>query len=86
MTNWLRPDPNGLFCEPGGFYIDPARPVSRALITHGQIILRRIRFAVTGVTVSVDSEPSAANTLTEAEFKTSAVVAGRVKMLVSTSI
>ena len=35
MTNWLRPDPNGLFCEPGGFYIDPARPVSRALITHG---------------------------------------------------
>ena len=35
MTNWLRPDPNGLFCEPGGFYVDPARPVSRALITHG---------------------------------------------------
>ena len=35
MTHWLRPDPNGLFCEPGGFYIDPARPVSRALITHG---------------------------------------------------
>jgi putative mRNA 3-end processing factor len=35
VTNWLRPDPNGLFCEPGGFYIDPARPVSRALITHG---------------------------------------------------
>jgi len=35
VTNWLRPDPNGLFCEPGGFYVDPARPVSRALITHG---------------------------------------------------
>jgi putative mRNA 3-end processing factor len=35
MTTWLRPDSNGLFCIPGGFYIDPARPVSRALITHG---------------------------------------------------
>lgn len=25
----------GMFCAPGGFYIDPARPVDRALITHG---------------------------------------------------
>ncbi|MDN3919170.1 ligase-associated DNA damage response exonuclease [Roseateles violae] len=26
--------PQGLFCEPGGFYIDPWLPVERALITH----------------------------------------------------
>lgn len=35
IDSWLRPDANGLFCIPGGFYIDPARPVARALITHG---------------------------------------------------
>ncbi len=31
---WLRVLPDGLFCEPGGFYIDPVRPVDRAIITH----------------------------------------------------
>ena len=31
---WLKPLPAGLFCEPGGFYIDPARVVERAVITH----------------------------------------------------
>ncbi|MEM8866720.1 MAG: ligase-associated DNA damage response exonuclease [Verrucomicrobiota bacterium] len=31
----IRPTPNGLFCEAGGFYIDPWRKVDRALITHG---------------------------------------------------
>jgi putative mRNA 3-end processing factor len=31
----LVPRPEGLFCPPGGFYIDPVRPVARALITHG---------------------------------------------------
>src|SRR5882757_4859322 len=31
----LRFDPNGLWCEAGGFYIDPAVPVAKALITHG---------------------------------------------------
>ena len=31
----LTPTPGGLFCKPGGFYIDPVRPVERALITHG---------------------------------------------------
>jgi putative mRNA 3-end processing factor len=34
FENWLKPTPLGLFCEPGGFYIDPARPVDRAVITH----------------------------------------------------
>ena len=32
---WLRAGPAGLFCEPGGFWIDPVRPVDRAVITHG---------------------------------------------------
>ena len=27
--------PEGLYCEPGDFYIDPVRPVARTLITHG---------------------------------------------------
>jgi putative mRNA 3-end processing factor len=32
---WLRVTPQGLHCEPGGFTIDPVRPVERAVITHG---------------------------------------------------
>ncbi len=32
---WLRVTPAGLFCEPGGFFIDPGRAVDRAIITHG---------------------------------------------------
>jgi putative mRNA 3-end processing factor len=31
----LCPTPKGLYCPPGDFYIDPLRPVARALITHG---------------------------------------------------
>lgn len=31
----LCPKPAGLYCAPGDFYIDPVRPVDRALITHG---------------------------------------------------
>jgi putative mRNA 3-end processing factor len=27
--------PEGLYCPPGDFYIDPTRPVDRAVITHG---------------------------------------------------
>jgi len=29
------PRPAGLYCPPGDFYIDPVRPVARAVITHG---------------------------------------------------
>ena len=29
------PKPAGLYCPPGDFYIDPTRPVARAVITHG---------------------------------------------------
>lgn len=32
---WLRVTPDGLFCEPGGFFVDPMRAVERAVITHG---------------------------------------------------
>ena len=31
----LRPTPQGLYCPPGDFYIDPVRPVARAVVTHG---------------------------------------------------
>ncbi len=31
---WLKTTPSGLYCEPGDFYIDPLRPVERAVITH----------------------------------------------------
>jgi putative mRNA 3-end processing factor len=31
----IRPQPEGLYCPPGDFFIDPVRPVSRAVITHG---------------------------------------------------
>ncbi|MEI7713247.1 MAG: ligase-associated DNA damage response exonuclease [Rhodospirillales bacterium] len=31
---WLKPLPQGLYCEPGGFFIDPSRAVERAIVTH----------------------------------------------------
>jgi putative mRNA 3-end processing factor len=33
-ATWLKVLPEGLYCEPGGFFIDPVRPVDRAVITH----------------------------------------------------
>jgi putative mRNA 3-end processing factor len=34
-TELICPKPEGLYCPPGDFYIDPVRPVARAVITHG---------------------------------------------------
>lgn len=34
-STWLLNTPQGLYCEPGGFHIDPFRPVEKAVITHG---------------------------------------------------
>jgi putative mRNA 3-end processing factor len=31
----LCPEPEGLYCPPGDFFVDPVRPVARAVITHG---------------------------------------------------
>lgn len=31
---WLEVRPEGLFCRPGGFYVDPLRPVAMAVISH----------------------------------------------------
>jgi putative mRNA 3-end processing factor len=31
----LKNTPEGLYCPPGGFHIDPVRPVPQAVITHG---------------------------------------------------
>jgi putative mRNA 3-end processing factor len=33
--SWVHVVPGGLYCEPGGFFIDPTRVVDRAVITHG---------------------------------------------------
>lgn len=35
LVNWLLPKPNGLYCVPGDFFIDPHSAVERAVITHG---------------------------------------------------
>jgi putative mRNA 3-end processing factor len=32
---WISVRPEGLYCAAGDFYIDPVRPVARAVITHG---------------------------------------------------
>ncbi|MGQ9368878.1 ligase-associated DNA damage response exonuclease [Azospirillum sp. A39] len=32
---WMRVTPEGLYVEPGGFHVDPVRPVDRAVVTHG---------------------------------------------------
>lgn len=34
-SDLLLPAAEGLFCPPGGFFVDPLRPVERAAITHG---------------------------------------------------
>lgn len=35
VEKWLFPTGRGLYCAPGDFFIDPARAVDRAIITHG---------------------------------------------------
>ncbi|MFO1249477.1 MAG: ligase-associated DNA damage response exonuclease [Alphaproteobacteria bacterium] len=35
FSQLLRNTPEGLYCPPGDFHIDPVRPVPRAVITHG---------------------------------------------------
>jgi putative mRNA 3-end processing factor len=35
VDKWLYPTDRGLYCEPGGFFVDPSRAVDRAVITHG---------------------------------------------------
>ncbi|CAG1015900.1 MAG: ligase-associated DNA damage response exonuclease [Rhizobiaceae bacterium] len=34
-SDLLHPRPEGLYCPAGDFFIDPVRPVARALVTHG---------------------------------------------------
>ena len=33
--SWLTVRPEGLYCVPGGFFVDPGRAVERAVVTHG---------------------------------------------------
>lgn len=32
---WMEVRPEGLYCKPAGYFIDPHKPVDRAIITHG---------------------------------------------------
>lgn len=32
---WIEIRPEGIYCRPGDFYIDPMRPVGHAVVTHG---------------------------------------------------
>lgn len=32
---WMEVRPEGLYCKAGDFFVDPVRPVARAIITHG---------------------------------------------------
>ncbi len=47
--------PEGLYCPPGDFYIDPWRPVARAIITHGHA--DHARFGMGGYLCHADSVP-----------------------------
>jgi putative mRNA 3-end processing factor len=33
--DWIEVRPQGVFCRPGNFYIDPMQPVETAVVTHG---------------------------------------------------
>ena len=33
--DWIEIRPEGIYCRPGDFYIDPMRPVGHAIVTHG---------------------------------------------------
>ncbi len=32
---WIEVRPEGLYCKPGGFFVDPIRPARQAVVTHG---------------------------------------------------
>lgn len=35
IASWIRPEPHGIYIPPADCWIDPARPVGLALVTHG---------------------------------------------------
>ena len=35
LSLWIKVLPQGLYVEPGDFFVDPVRPAARAVITHG---------------------------------------------------
>jgi putative mRNA 3-end processing factor len=34
-ASWIRPEPHGIYIAPADIWVDPSRPVPRALVTHG---------------------------------------------------
>lgn len=66
----LCPKPPGLYCAPGDFYIDPSRPVDRALITHGHADHARAghgRVMATAETLAIMAERYGADFTGEAQ-------------------
>jgi putative mRNA 3-end processing factor len=56
---WIRPEPGGLYIRPADVWIDPARAVPRALITHGHADHARSGHGVTmatGPTIAIMRE------------------------------
>jgi putative mRNA 3-end processing factor len=54
--SWIQTTPSGLYCEPGGFHIDPVQRVARAVITHGHSDHARPghdRVLATGETIAI---------------------------------
>ncbi|WP_439533307.1 ligase-associated DNA damage response exonuclease [Polymorphobacter sp.] len=35
MIDWIEPHPHGIYVPPADLWVDPSRPVDRALVTHG---------------------------------------------------
>ena len=35
VDSWIRPDPHGIYVVPADAWIDPSKPVAKALVTHG---------------------------------------------------
>jgi putative mRNA 3-end processing factor len=57
--SWIRPEPGGLYIHPADVWIDPARAVPRALITHGHADHARSGHGVTiatGPTIAIMRE------------------------------
>ena len=71
-SRWIYPTPQGLYCAPGRFHIDPAHAVESALITHGHGDHARpghgrvLATRETGAIMKVRMGPDAAGEIAEA--------------------
>ncbi len=67
--SWLVNTPEGLYCVPGGFHVDPVRPVARAVVSHGHSDHARGghgKVLATAPTLAIMAERGAAAAATQA--------------------